>query len=235
MSHDRHEKKTVSQRSYHPKASRPLSSPSSRDGISAHAREQARAGTMLIGIVTVLAVVVIIAGIIFAIVLNTHRNASAKEDGTSLIGTQAPGFSLKSTDGQRVSLKDFKGKKPVLLYFSEGAGCQACIVQMASIEQEAAQFKQANITVVPIVMDSRETIKQAMKQYGVVTPFLLDDGTVSSAYKTLGKGMHSDLPGHEFILVDKQGVIRWDKNYQNMWAQPADLLKQLRTALKSDD
>lgn len=230
MSHDRHEKKTVSQRSYHPKANRPQPSPSSRDTASA----RGSAGTTLIGIVTVLAVV-IIAGIIFAIVLNTHRNASAKEDGTSLIGTQAPGFSLKSTDGQRVSLKDFKGKKPVLLYFSEGAGCQACIVQMASIEQEAAQFKQANITVVPIVMDSRETIKQAMKLYGVVTPFLLDDGTVSSAYKTLGKGMHSDLPGHEFILVDKQGVIRWDKNYQNMWAQPADLLKQLRTALKSDD
>lgn len=37
------------------------------------------------------------------------------------------------------------------------------------------------------------------------TPFLLDDGTVSEAYGTLGKGMHAGLPGHSFVLIDKHG------------------------------
>ena len=62
----------------------------------------------------------------------------------------------------------------------------------------------------------------------VRTPFLLDDGTVSKAYGTLGKGMHAGLPGHSFVLIDRAGVQRWNGEYPSMWLSPSALLSQVR-------
>ena len=67
-----------------------------------------------------------------------------------------------------------------------------------------------------------------MAANGVRTPFLLDDGTVSKAYGTIGKGMHADLPGHSFVLIDKAGNQRWYGAYPSMWLSNADLLKEVQ-------
>jgi hypothetical protein len=66
-----------------------------------------------------------------------------------------------------------------------------------------------------------------MGNYGVQTPFLLDDGKVSTAYKTIGHGMHAGLPGHSFVLIDKSGIQRWYGEYPSMYLSPSDLLKQI--------
>ena len=58
--------------------------------------------------------------------------------------------------------------------------------------------------------------------------YLLDDGTVSEAYDTLGKGMHAGLPGHSFVLIDEQGEQRWYGEYPSMWLEPQDLLKEVQ-------
>jgi len=39
--------------------------------------------------------------------------------------------------------------------------------------------------------------------------------------------MHADTASHTFILVDKHGTVRFDKDYPNMWADPNALLKLL--------
>ncbi|MHB0929608.1 MAG: peroxiredoxin family protein, partial [Candidatus Nanopelagicales bacterium] len=75
---------------------------------------------------------------------------------------KAPAFTLPTTDGRTVSLADYRGRN-VLLYFSEGAGCQACLVQMAQIEAMQSQFKAANIVVLPIVMNSKADIVADMR------------------------------------------------------------------------
>ena len=62
-------------------------------------------------------------------------------------------------------------------------------------EADKADFDALGITVLPIVMNTKSDITADMDRYGVTTPFLLDDGSVSRAYGTLGKGMHADLPG----------------------------------------
>jgi peroxiredoxin len=147
----------------------------------------------------------------------------------STAGGQAPAFTLKTTAGTTVSLSDYRGK-PVLLYFNEGAGCGACTQQMASIEKNPG-FAQAGITVLPIVMNTRAQIQPDLDSYGVKTPYLLDDGTVSKAYGVLGKGMHANLPGHGFVLVDGAGNERWQADYPSMWLEPATLLQTAKSKL----
>jgi peroxiredoxin len=52
-------------------------------------------------------------------------------------GAEAPAFTLPSTAGGSVSLADFRGED-VLLYFSEGVGCDTCFYQMSDLEQNAS-------------------------------------------------------------------------------------------------
>lgn len=145
---------------------------------------------------------------------------------------QAPDFTLTTTTGQAVHLADYRGKN-VILYFSEGAGCQSCLVQMAQIEKKRAEFDAAGFTVLPIVMNTRDQITADMEANGVTTPFLLDDGGVSTAYGTIGKGMHGNLPGHSFVLIDAQGQQRWYGEYPSMWLAPDELLAQAKSHLES--
>lgn len=142
----------------------------------------------------------------------------------------APDFTLTDTSGITHSLADYRGQN-VVLYFSEGAGCQSCLVQMGEIEKLADRFADANITVLPIVMNTKEQIAADMAANGVTTPFLLDDGTTSTAYGTIGKGMHAGLPGHSFVVIDADGQQRWYGEYPSMWLAPEELLTKATDAL----
>ncbi|HCX84694.1 MAG TPA: redoxin [Micrococcales bacterium] len=141
----------------------------------------------------------------------------------------APDFTLPDSDGGSVTLSDLRGS-PVLLYFSEGAGCDACIVQQAKIEAEPG-FAEAGITVLPIVMNTAEQINADRDRLGGKTAYLLDDGTVSKEYDTLGKGMHPGLPGHGFVLIDADGNQVWQADYPSMWIEPSELLATVRDKL----
>lgn len=141
----------------------------------------------------------------------------------------APAFSLLDTNGDTVSLADFRGS-PVVLYFNEGAGCESCIYQMKAIEGDP-EFTKQGIVVLPIVMDPPDSIRGAMAQMEITTPFLLDDGKVSEAYGTLGTGMHAGLPGHGFVLINADGAQVWSGNYPSMWLSPEDLLSEVQKHL----
>ena len=171
-------------------------------------------------------VLVVLAGIIAAMMLTSRPESSAAR-------RTAPDFTLTDTAGHTVKLSSYRGKSNVLLYFSEGAGCQSCLVQMGEIERQTKAFAKDDVTVLPIVMNTRDQIMADMAANGVKTPFLLDDGTVSKAYDTLGKGMHAGLPGHSFVLVDKQGKQRWYGEYPSMWLAPKDLLHKVENHLPS--
>jgi len=142
----------------------------------------------------------------------------------------APDFTLPTTAGTTVSLSDYRGG-PVILYFNEGAGCASCTMQLAGIEKKQQAFDAADLTVLPIVMNTREQIQPDLDQYGVTTPVLLDDGTVSKAYDTLGKGMHEGLPGHSFVLIDADGTQLWYGEYPSMWLEPQELLDEVTSRL----
>lgn len=170
-------------------------------------------------------VLVSLTGIVTAMLLTSRPQSSTDV-------RKAPDFTLADTSGAEHTLADHRGEN-VLLYFNEGAGCQSCIVQMGEIEKQAKAFAAEDVTVLPIVMNTREQILADMRLNGVETPFLLDDGDVSRAYGTLGKGMHAGLPGHSFVLIDKAGRQRWYGEYPSMWLEPTELLAEVRDRLSS--
>jgi len=113
----------------------------------------------------------------------------------------------------------------VLLYFNEGVGCDACFYQMAELEKSGSALSDADLTILPIVMNPVQDTARVLQRFGLTTPYLIDaEGGVSRAYDMLGKGMHANLPGHGFVLIDETGQVRWKMEYPSMFVSADDLL-----------
>lgn len=123
--------------------------------------------------------------------------------------------------------------RPVLGTPREGDGDrQALSVLLAARRSAVDAARVAQQQLFSLVIAAPEVLRDKFRQLnGVATPFLLDDGTVSQAYGTLGKGMHAGLPGHSFVLIDKAGEQRWYGEYPSMWLSPDQLITELRTRL----
>jgi peroxiredoxin len=148
--------------------------------------------------------------------------------GNRLASGPAPAFATRDVvSGRLVSSRGFS-KQNTLLFFSEGVMCQACFEQIQSLEGVSGQLAKRELTLVNITPDSPEVLRQAADAYGIHTPLLSDESRMMSrAYDVLGLGMHSDMPGHTFILVDRRGVIRWRHDYTTMYVPPSELLKEI--------
>lgn len=143
----------------------------------------------------------------------------------------APVFTLASTSGGSVSLADHRGHD-VLLYFNEGVGCDACFYQMVELEGSERELSDAGLTLLPIVMNPAADTARELSRFGLRTPYLIDaDGSVTRTYGMLGTGMHSDLPGHGFVLIDGTGQMRWKMEYPSMFVSTDELLAAIEPYL----
>jgi peroxiredoxin len=174
---------------------------------------------------------VIGAGTGLAVALAAVLAVRADKPTEVILGAPAPSFELASTDGHTVSLADHLGHD-VLLYFSEGVGCDSCFYQQASIEAEQQRLTDAELMVVPVVVNPATDVRRELDRFGLTTPFLIDtDRSVSAAYDTIGRGHHADLPGHSFVLVDREGTLRWRLDEPSMFVEPSRLIEGATRAL----
>lgn len=72
---------------------------------------------------------------------------------TPKLGNLAPAFSLLDQHGNKVSLKDYRGKSNVALYFYPKAMTPGCTVQACGIRDSRAALKKANTVVLAISPD----------------------------------------------------------------------------------
>ena len=138
-------------------------------------------------------------------------------------------------DGREISSQSLRGKR-TLLFFSEGVMCQACFEQIRDIENVGAELGRKGIGLVSITPDSEQVLREAVSQYGISTPMISDeDRDMSTAFDTLGQGMHSDAPGHAFVLLDATGGVVWLRDYwlapyRTMYVEPEKLLADIAAA-----
>ena len=154
--------------------------------------------------------------------------------GNLKLGDQAPDFSLPSATGKTVALKDYSGKN-VLLYFQEGLMCQPCWKQIGTLEKDLDSFEQIQTEIVTVGVDSASDWRPVLAAEGInKIPILVDaDREMSRAYGVLSlpSQMHSDRPGHTFILVDKEGKIAWMADYPTMRVSNEEVLNSIKKSL----
>lgn len=132
----------------------------------------------------------------------------------NLVDKQTPSFSLTDKDGTVYSSENLRGKN-VVLFFTEGLMCYpACWNQIVALAKDD-RFKSSDTVVLSVVVDSKEDWQRAidkMPELAQATVVFDNGAAVSKEFDMLRapSSMHpGSLPGHTFVLIDKEGVVRY--------------------------
>ncbi len=151
---------------------------------------------------------------------------------SALLNKEAPDFTLPDINGKTIHLKDLRGKK-VVLFFTEGIMCYpACWNQIAALGKDN-RLNSNNIVSLSITVDQASDWQNALKQMpDLASGTVLTDTnrTIVSQYGvlTLDSSMHKgQFPGHTYVLIDTQGVIRYEYDDPQMGVRNDQLVQEL--------
>jgi thioredoxin-dependent peroxiredoxin len=123
------------------------------------------------------------------------------------VGETAPDFTLSSQSGSSLSLKDFRGKKSVVLYFYPKDDTPGCTAEACAFRDSYEIFSDAGAEVIGISEDSPQSHQQFATKYNLPFTLLSDAGNqVRQLY-----GVPATLwvlPGRVTYVIDQQGVVQ---------------------------
>ena len=145
------------------------------------------------------------------------------------IGDVAPDFTLPDQSGNEVNLKDFRGKKAVVLYFYPKDNTPGCTTEACAFRDSYEVFKDAGAEVIGVSSDSSDSHQGFISRHQLPFVLLSDaSGKVRKLYgvnTTLGF-----IPGRVTYVIDQEGVVRHVFNSQFLAAKHVDeALKVLKT------
>lgn len=115
-------------------------------------------------------------------------------------GDAAPDFRLPDSDGNDVSLSDFRGKR-VVVYFYPAASTPGCTKQACDFRDNLAELNDAGFAVVGISPDKPAKLAKFVAEEGLTFPLLSDENReVLTAWGAFGEKQNY---GRTFM-----GVIR---------------------------
>jgi len=119
------------------------------------------------------------------------------------VGTDAPAFTAKDTNGNTVSLSDFAGKT-VVLYFYPKDDTPGCTKQAQSFRDNYSEYQGKEMVVLGVSRDDEASHKQFTEKYGLPFNLLADtDGAITKAYDVDGGGYAKRVT----YVIDSEGKI----------------------------
>lgn len=144
------------------------------------------------------------------------------------VGDTAPDFTLSSQSGTPVSLKDFRGKKTVVLYFYPKDDTPGCTKESCAFRDSYEVFRTAGAEVIGVSADSPDSHQRFTAKYQL--PFILLSDNGSQVRKLYGvPSTFGLLPGRVTYVIDSQGVVQHIFNSQlNFQGHIEESLKTLQ-------
>ena len=122
-----------------------------------------------------------------------------------VIGKPAPDFTLPSTTGEPVSLRQFKGKKTVILYFYPKDETPGCTREACDFRDHTEEFEKLNTVVLGVSTDGLDSHKQFMEKHKLPFPLLSDeDAAVSRKY---GVYKQRNLYGKKYMGIERTTFV----------------------------
>ena len=124
-------------------------------------------------------------------------------------GTKAPGFELRSTPDQTVSLVEFRGQ-PVILAFYPGDWSPVCSDQMALYQELLPEFGRFGAELLGISVDSAWSHLAFATDRNLHFPLLADfepKGEVARSYDVYRA--QDGTSERALFVIDADGVVRW--------------------------
>ncbi|MDO8587239.1 MAG: thioredoxin-dependent thiol peroxidase [Armatimonadota bacterium] len=133
-------------------------------------------------------------------------------------GQKAPEFALKATNGQTISLSEFRGRRNVVLYFYPKDDTPGCTKEACFFRDMQAEFEDVGTVILGVSTDSVKSHEKFAEKYHLPFSLLADEEKrVSTAY---GVYKEKSNYGRTYMgverttfAIDKEGVIRrvWPK------------------------
>jgi peroxiredoxin Q/BCP len=153
----------------------------------------------------------------------------AKQAAGIKVGDKAPDFSLPDQDGNMISLKDFAGKKSVILYFYPKDDVGVCKKEACLFRDQYQAFVDAGAEVLGVSADSVSSHKHFESKRHLPFKLLSDKhGKVRKLYE-VPRSAAGLLSGRETFVIDKEGIVRLSFNsLMNAEKHVSEALKVLK-------
>jgi peroxiredoxin len=125
------------------------------------------------------------------------------------VGEQAPDFTLRNQDGEKVSLSDYNGRK-VMLVFYPGDFSPVCGDQLSIYQEVKPEIEAKGVELVGISVDGFFAHKAFQEKLGIDTTLLSDfepKGEVARAYGSYVEKL--GFANRTLVLVDEDGKVAW--------------------------
>ncbi|MBH8605226.1 thioredoxin-dependent thiol peroxidase [Thermoactinomyces sp. CICC 10522] len=119
-------------------------------------------------------------------------------------GEQAIGFTLEASNGEKVSLSDYRGKN-VVLYFYPKDNTPGCTVEACGFRDHHQEFADLNTVILGVSRDSVASHQKFVEKQNL--PFLLlsdPDGKVCEAYGVL---KDKNMFGKKFKGIERSTFV----------------------------
>lgn len=121
------------------------------------------------------------------------------------IGNLAPNFSLLNQKGEKVELKQFRGKNNVVVYFYPKASTPGCTVQACGLRDSGAELAAINTVILGLSPDAPAKLQKFDDKYGLGFTLLSDeDHATAEAY---GVWAPKKFMGREFLGIVRTSFI----------------------------
>ncbi|MEH2456276.1 peroxiredoxin [Nostoc sp.] len=139
------------------------------------------------------------------------------------VGTNAPAFTAKDTNGNTVSLSDFAGKT-LVLYFYPKDDTPGCTKQACSFRDAQSQYQGKDIVILGVSADDEVSHQAFTQKYNLNFPLLADsDKSLIKAFDVDGGGYAKRVT----YVIDPNGKIIHVDSAVNTTTHASDLLASL--------
>jgi thioredoxin-dependent peroxiredoxin len=139
------------------------------------------------------------------------------------VGTDAPAFTTKDTNGNTVSLSDFKGKT-VVLYFYPKDDTPGCTKQACSFRDARPEYQNKDVVVLGVSADDESSHQAFTQKYNLNFPLLADTNqSLIKAYDVDGGGYAKRVT----YVIDGDGKIIHVDGTVNTSTHASDILQAL--------
>ncbi|MFN8413238.1 MAG: peroxiredoxin family protein [Anaerolineales bacterium] len=136
------------------------------------------------------------------------------------IGSFAPDFKLLATNGQEITLSEFRGKRNVILFFIRETTCPQCRTHVTQLGKMYDQFREVGAEIVVILGEDVNKAREYAEGIGLPFPILSDPNRAIYSLYELEKYFLL-FQRTASLVVDKDGIVRYLKRttVPNVWLQ----------------
>lgn len=124
------------------------------------------------------------------------------------VGKKAPDFTAQTTEGKTIHMRDFIGKKNLVLVFYQGSFCPVCGHQLSNLQENLSSFKAQDAEIIAVSADDALHALNSVGEYGLTFNVVPDQNKKLIKAFGVGNISRKDIAWPALFVVDKKGVVR---------------------------